>query len=186
MAVPPEMTVLNTTGKYIMSKRLSDDTDELLRLQGLGWFKRRIIKMGTLYLTVRHFTDDAGVEHIDILQSLSGLSDTDENRALDWVPRSHEDDTFGKVSSRSRRIRVDEVENEWLRTGWTPDTEEHGLVFTQAESKQEDNGTNWVADQTWGFEMINGEKRYVRHVFFQGPNEEKITLRLVYDYQGTV
>ncbi|KAI0734499.1 hypothetical protein C8Q72DRAFT_806515 [Fomitopsis betulina] len=186
MAVPSEMSVLNTTGKYIMSKQLSDDTDELLRLQGLGWLKRRIIKMGTLYLTIKHYTDDVGVERIDILQSLSGLSDTDEDRILDWTARAHEDDTFGKVSSKSRRVKVEQVQNDWLKNGWTPDTDEHGLVFTRAESKAEENGVNWQADQTWGFEVINGERRYVRHVSFQGPKGEKLNLRLVYDYKGPV
>lgn len=103
--------------------------------------------MGTLYLTIKHYTDDAGVEHIDILQSLSGLSDTDEDRILDWTPRAHEDDTFGKVSSKSRRVEVERVQNDWLKNGWTPDTVEHGLVFTRAESKAEENSVNWIADQ---------------------------------------
>lgn len=116
-------------------------------MQGVGWVKRRIIKMGTLYLTIKHYTDDAGVEHIDILQSLSGLSDTDENRTFDWTPRMHDDDTFGKVWAKSQRVKVHHVQNDWLKNGWAPDTDEHGLVFTRAESKAEENGVNWMADQ---------------------------------------
>ena len=103
--------------------------------------------MGTLYLTIKHYTDDAGVEHIDILQSLSGLSDTDENRTFDWTPRMHDDDTFGKVWAKSQRVKVHHVQNDWLKNGWAPDTDEHGLVFTRAESKAEENGVNWMADQ---------------------------------------
>lgn len=36
--------------------------------------------------------------------------------------------------------------------------------------------------QTWGFEKINDERRYVRHVDFIGPGDEHIQARLVYDF----
>jgi hypothetical protein len=36
--------------------------------------------------------------------------------------------------------------------------------------------------QTWGFEQINNERRYVRHVDFIGPENEHIQARLVYDF----
>ncbi len=37
--------------------------------------------------------------------------------------------------------------------------------------------------QVWGFETVNGEKRYARHVYFEGPKGEVVTIRLVYDYR---
>ena len=36
--------------------------------------------------------------------------------------------------------------------------------------------------QTWGFEKIDDERRYVRHVDFIGPGNEHIQARLVYDF----
>ena len=36
--------------------------------------------------------------------------------------------------------------------------------------------------QVWGFEQVNGEKRYTRHVHFVGPGGEIIDIRLVYAY----
>jgi len=100
--------------------------------------------------------------------------------------RSHEDDVFGTVMSRTRRIPLEQVEIDWLKNGWTDDTKEHDIVLTMAESEAEKNGTTWTAIQTWGFEVINGERRHVRHVDFTGPNGEKVQSRLVYDYQGPV
>lgn len=38
-------------------------------------------------------------------------------------------------------------------------------------------------DQSWGVEEIDGERKYTRHVFFTGPNNEVINARLVYDYR---
>lgn len=148
--------------------------------------KRKIIKAGTLYLTVKHYTDESSVERIDILQSLSGLSTSSEDRILDWVERPFEDDVFGPVFSRTRRIPVGEVEKDWLRSGWTDDTNANGLVLTRAESDTPKSKTTWVAEQAWGFEEVNGERRYVRHIDFTGPQGENIQARLVYDYQGPV
>lgn len=36
--------------------------------------------------------------------------------------------------------------------------------------------------QIWGFEEINSERRYVRHVNFVGPEKENIQAKLIYDY----
>ncbi|KAI0076232.1 hypothetical protein K474DRAFT_1663209 [Panus rudis PR-1116 ss-1] len=184
MAAPADMTTLDISGKYMMNKTLSDDTDEILRLQGVGWMTRKAIKLATLYLTVKHYKED-DVEHIDIDQVLTGgVGATTELRVLNWQERNHEDHVFGPVIGKSRRIKVDDVENEWLREGWTNDTKEHGLINSWVQSDTAKSGRTWIAEQTWGFEVVNDERRYVRHVYFIGPQGEKIEARLVYDYQG--
>ncbi|KAI0652279.1 hypothetical protein C8Q79DRAFT_922775 [Trametes meyenii] len=184
MAAPGEMTTRDISGKYIMNKSLSDDNDEILRLQGVSWFTRKAIAMATLYLSVKHYKDDSGIEHIDIEQTLTGgIKGTNEYRILDWTERSHEDHVFGPVIGKSRRVPLTEVEHDWLKKDWLDDTLMDGaIIFTTAKSDTEKSGRTWSAQQTWGFEQINGEKRYTRHVFFQGPNGELIQVRLVYDY----
>ncbi|GBE78259.1 hypothetical protein SCP_0111420 [Sparassis crispa] len=185
MAAPPEVTILDLSGKYMMNKSFSDDTDEILRLQGVGWWTRKAIQMSNLYLSCKHYKDDKDVEHIDIGQTLSGgVSGTTENRILDWVERPNEDNVFGAVKSKSKRIRVEDIENEFLKEGWLDDTKEHGAVLTIATSDTEKSGMSWVAEQSWGFQDINGERRYTRHVNFTGSNGENVQARLVYDYQG--
>ena len=44
-------------------------------------------------------------------------------------------------------------------------------------------GNGWTADQIWGFEEVNGERRYVRHVVARKGDDWKLA-RLVYDYKG--
>jgi hypothetical protein len=39
---------------------------------GLGWLQRKGIAMGTTTLTSKHYTDDSGVEHLDIENHLTG------------------------------------------------------------------------------------------------------------------
>ncbi|KAI0068315.1 hypothetical protein BV25DRAFT_1846248 [Artomyces pyxidatus] len=182
MAAPPTITTLDLSGTYVMNKTLSDDTDEILRLQGMGWFKRKAIRLATLTLTVRHYSEE-GVEHIDIDQTLTGgIPASTEIRVLDWQPREHEDPNFGHVLGKSRRIKVEDIENEFLKTGWLPDTVEHGTINSYVESHTEKSGSSWAAEQVWGFEEINGERRHVRHVAFTGPGGERINVRLVYDH----
>ncbi|KAF8832219.1 hypothetical protein HHX47_DHR1002023 [Lentinula edodes] len=151
MAVPAEFTTLDISGKFVMNKSLSDSTEEILRLQGIGWFKRKIIANGTLYLSIRHYKGDDGSEHIDIDQTLSpGGMGSREERILDWSERSKEDSLFGAVIGRSRRLAVEEIDDDYLKI--------------------------------WGVEEIDGVRRYLRHVFFTGPQGEEIRGRLVYDY----
>ena len=46
-------------------------------------------------------------------------------------------------------------------------------------------GGDWTAEQVWGFEEINGERRYTRRlIVWKDGKEEKC--RLVYNYRGPV
>jgi len=169
-----------------MNKTLSDDSDKVLTLQGVPWYKRKIIGVATVTLDVNHYKDAGGVENIDIKQTLTGgISGTTELRSLDGVEREHQDDIFGSVLGRSSRIPADELKEEWLKDGWTEDTLAHPLINAWGTSNTEKSGLTWTADQTWGFQIITGEKRYARDLYFFTPQEE-IKIRFVYDYVGPV
>ncbi|THG98368.1 hypothetical protein EW026_g3797 [Hermanssonia centrifuga] len=184
MAVPPNTTTLNLSGKYFQNKTLSDDTDEILRLQGVSWFTRRIIKYATLYLTINHRTEE-GIEKITVEQVLSGgAGSSTDDRILDWEERPVDDQLFGPMLTKTRRLNLEDIEKDWLKNGWADTTKEHGTINTYGQSDTAKSGRTWVADVTWGIEEIEGEMRYARHVFFVGPGGEEIQARLVYDYQG--
>ncbi|KAG0696022.1 hypothetical protein DFH29DRAFT_1004910 [Suillus ampliporus] len=188
MASPPEVTTKNLSGKFIMNKTLSDDGDDILKLQGVSWFKRRAISMFTLTLVVKHYTDEAGREHIDIAQTLSGgIPGTNEDRILDWEERSDNDDVFGVVIGQSKRIELEEVEDEFLKSGWTEDTVEDRTVLVVERSDTSKSGKEWKAEQTWGFEILNGERRHARHIKFTSSDKKDGPLfkHLYYDYVGT-
>ncbi|KAF8898892.1 hypothetical protein BD779DRAFT_45380 [Infundibulicybe gibba] len=148
MAFPTDFTTLNITGKYSMNKSLSGDTDEILTLQGVGWLKRKAVSAATVTLHVKHYKDDAGIEHIDINQLVAGgISGTTESRTLDWAERENEDHLFGAVKGKSRRVKVEELGETYLKEGWTGDTIEHGLVQSYAESNTLKNKISWTANQ---------------------------------------
>lgn len=133
----------------LQNKTLSDDTDEILRLQGLSWLTRHAIALATVTLYIRHYKDDGGIEHIDIDQTLTGIPGTSEYRTLDWTLREHEDYLFGPVVGRSRRVKVNEIENEFLRDGWLRDTVQDGAINSYVKSDTPRSNTTWIAEQVW-------------------------------------
>lgn len=139
----------NSHSCYAKNKTLSDPrTDEILALQGVSWFKRKIISIGTITLYIKHYKDDANVEHIDIDQTITGgIPGTTEKRTLTWTERENEDHLFGAVKGKSRRVKANELDIPFLKEGWTADTFEHGLVQSYVESDTPKSGTVWIANQ---------------------------------------
>src|SRR5882757_8585960 len=103
--------------------------DLILQYQGVGWITREAIEYATITIVVKHYKDDNAVEHIDINQTLSGgIGTSSENRIADWTPREHNDRIFGPVISKSRRAKVEEIDDDYLRKNWLPDVLEHGVI----------------------------------------------------------
>ncbi|KAL6303757.1 hypothetical protein BKA93DRAFT_817902 [Sparassis latifolia] len=196
MAAPAEMTTLDMSGHFTMNTSLSDDFDTILRLQGVGWFTRKAIGLSTLHLHYSHYTEPApdapALEYLDVAQSLSGgIGGTCEPRVLDWALHPYEDDVFGPVVFRSRRLHLRAPPDgfdlgAFLLDGWADDVHVHGAVYTIAESAPARGGRAWRAVQVWGFKDVNGERRHARHIDFTGPQGERVLTKLVYDYHGPV
>ncbi|KAJ6509394.1 hypothetical protein C8R47DRAFT_1098549 [Mycena vitilis] len=185
MAVPADFSILDLSGKFTMNKTMSGDTDTILMHQGIGWLKRKAIAVATVTLSIKHYKDDEGVEHVDIDQTLTGgIPGTREERTLWWKERSTEDSLFGAIIGKSRRCQVSELDEEFLKKEWTADTIEHGVIQSYVVSDTPKSKTTWVANQAWGIQEINGERRYTRNVKFTGPKGEDIEVKLVYDYVG--
>lgn len=164
----------------------------------MGWLTRKAIGLATVTLHVTQHTDDAGVVHIDIDQTATGgIKGTTEKRALDGVPRPHEDHIFGSIVGRSQfcpksKVGVDvpeahlsEDDKKWLVEGW-------GEEFAADDVKVMENyvvneKSQWVAWAVWGFDVVGDDKkrRYVRHTIVKSTKTgESKKLLLIYDYLG--
>jgi hypothetical protein len=66
---------------------------------------------------------------------------------LDWTFRETSDYIFGPVLGKSRRVRLDELDNEFLRNGWLPDTVEHGAIDAYVKSDTQKSKRTWIAEQ---------------------------------------
>lgn len=178
MAAPPEKTLKDLNGKWVLNKSLSDDYDRILEMQGVPWWLRKAISYATVTLTISQYISDT-LTHIDILQvATGGVSSTNENRTLDWQWRDHTDKIFGTLKGRSRWVKLGDVDDDkFLKEGWDDLEGEH------VQSYVENGEKGWTADQVWGFESVGGERRYVRHVVVRKGEDWK-QARLVYDYKG--
>ncbi|KAK7419316.1 hypothetical protein QQZ08_010899 [Neonectria magnoliae] len=185
MAAPAEKTIHDLSGKWTLNKSLSDSSEPVLALQGIGYLVRKPIGYASISLDVNQYTAPPKapntstdvVTHIDIVQSASGLTSTQENRCLDATFREHSDWLFGSVKGLSTFVSLDEVDDEFLKKDWLVEGEGKTLVKSYVESQ--DNG--WIATQIWGFQNIGGERRYCRRIVVT-KGDQRVQVLFVYDY----
>jgi hypothetical protein len=172
---------------FPQNKTLSDDTDAVLALQGIGWWTRKAISLATVTLHVKQYSDEDGSTHIDIEQTATGgLKGTTELRHLVWTFQEHDDHIFGHLKGKSRWLGLDAVEDDFLKDGWLEGDEENAGPAGERhiESYVENEEKGWTADQIWGFAIFDGQRYYTRRVVVT-KGSEVMKVRLVYNWQGT-
>lgn len=128
----------------LQNKTLSDSYDEILSAQGVGWFNRKAISYGTVTFYIKHYKDDDGIERIDVQPTVAKIPGFTAHRILDWTEREHQDHVFGNSVIKDRRVKVDELDHEILKKGWTEDTLRHGVVHICARSASD---AAWATNQ---------------------------------------
>ncbi|TFK49996.1 hypothetical protein OE88DRAFT_1632087 [Heliocybe sulcata] len=185
MAAPKQLTTLNFTGTWVLNKSLSDPNDKILEMQGVGWIKRKAIASSSLTLHVTHDKDEHNsIERVQTKQVLSGGLSTEQKLTLNWEEKHSEGTPFGDLIVRSKRMPLAEIQDAFLKEGWTADTVEHGVIYTRIESDTEKPEGAWSLEQVWGFEDIAGDRRHTRHVKGTDSKGDVVTARLVYDYSA--
>ncbi|CAI7571469.1 unnamed protein product [Penicillium glandicola] len=157
-------------------------------------------------------TENASLIHIDSQQVITGgIQGTKEERKLDWEEREHVDHIFGKLQGRSRYIGAAKSEDgavhpvieiqtkvgspeadakvqkfligETLIDGSKSEgflAEEGEVVFLQSFVRNTESG--WTAEQVWGFEIVDGERRHTRRVVVIKDGKVQ-SARLVYAFK---
>lgn len=212
MAAPSEITLRNLSGKYSLvrnyqkpqllvtkeekkrnqtldlpitqNKSLSDDNDPVLKIQNVGFIQRKAIGAANLSLTITMHTDAAtGHTHFDtaIRPSLGPASTEERVLAWDETPADVRHPLFGNGTARGKYTTLDDAEiatDEFLTKGW-----EEGTAEVIVMRNEMDSGV--VTRLVHGFEVVKGERRYVRHVVSTNKKGESAKVRLVYDYEGS-
>ncbi|KAH8768736.1 hypothetical protein F5882DRAFT_452722 [Hyaloscypha sp. PMI_1271] len=158
MAAPTQVTLANLAGNWVLNRKLADDPDPMLELQG-------IILLATVALSVKEYVDDKKVTHIDLEQTATGgIQGITELRILDWRETSHENHIFGILKSRNRWVADLQgcesgnggplhslLTEGWLEERFGPNDE--GWVHNWVVNEEH----GWAAEQIWGFTIINGQ-----------------------------
>lgn len=183
---------------------LSDSIDGTLKLQGVSYLMRTVIANLSITVEPNHYIDDAGVEHIDMKQIIAGIFNAPtDNLVLNKEDHRRGDNIFGPLVINARRIKVDELEIDFLKEDWTDDTLEDGVIYCTVRSDTEKTGKDWVVNvvsliirsggrmpltscfQDWGFTIKDGVRRFARRYRFTTKDiSEPIYVRLYYDYCG--
>jgi hypothetical protein len=164
---------------------LSDSPEPILRAQGIGYLTRKGVSLAAIHLNIKQYehvptsSTTGEVTCIESTQTASGLKSTKEIRYLDNEFRNHYDWLFGTVKAQARWVALEGIEDAVLKEGWLVEGEGNGFVFCHAVSQE--NG--WTATQIWGFQVVEGERRYCMRVAVTSKGGQKAQARFVYDYQ---
>ncbi|KAL8664428.1 MAG: hypothetical protein Q9168_007910 [Polycauliona sp. 1 TL-2023] len=153
MAAPPHKNLHNIAGRWTLNKPLSKPD---LNLQNINIFIRSIATHTSVHLTISQPSPSS----IHLQQSATGASipAVTEDWILDWTWRDGHDPLFGDMKGRARWIGIDDAQVE----GSEFDREADDGMIMQAEWKRDDE---WGGTHYWGFEDVQGERRYVRRIF---------------------
>jgi len=166
----------------------------------------------TIYIHEYPDSEKPEIYHVDGQQVITGgIQGTKECRTLDWQEREHVDHIFGTLHGRSRHFSGVKGEDGTVRpaleiqtsvgkpeadakvfkflTGETlvDGSKSEGFavdeeaVFMQSFVKNQDSG--WTAEQVWGFEIVDGERRHTRRVVVTKNGEVEMA-RLVYAFKA--
>ena len=178
MAAPPEVNVQKLSGTYTLNKTLSDSSQNVLKMQNIGFLVRQAVQYSTVSVTLKQYTDSDGQRHLDQEQLSTGGIRNFEDRIMDWQWTEKTNWIWGKVNGKSRYTKLDEIEDAFLREGWCGEGE---VVEGYVESLT----GKWTARQVWGFALVEGERRHVRRILAMKRGWEDLRIRMVYDWKGT-
>ncbi|KAL2687965.1 hypothetical protein Neosp_005535 [[Neocosmospora] mangrovei] len=187
MAAPQAKSTKDLNGNWVMNKDLSDSSDPILKVQGIGYLPRKGVGLATINLNIKQYeavpitsSSRAGkVTCIESTQTASGLKSTKEVRYLDNEFRDHHDWLFGMLKVQARWIGPEDIDDPFLKEGFLVEGERKNLVLSHAVSQ----GDGWTATQVWGFQMVDDERRYCMRVVVVSKDGQKAQARFVYDYQ---
>lgn len=193
MAAPASKTIADLSGKWTTNKAQSTSVEPALALQGVGWMTRKAVGLSTVSLDVKHYSappsppaDPSGpeVSHVEIEQTgTGGLKGSTEKRCLDFTFRDHSDWLFGNVKGKSKWVKASEIDDAHLAKGWLEGDEEatgpDGASHILSHVESYDAG--WTATQIWGFQLVEGVRKYVRNIVV-AKDAQRVELKLVYDY----
>jgi hypothetical protein len=178
----PQRSLRDLSGSWSQNKDLSSDVSPVLQIQGFNSLLISAVKRAPINLSITQHSDD----EILIEQSTTaGIPAVKE----EWYPpasskgswgewRENEDSFLGKVRSRSRWVKVGQLDGKgdaWLIEGLSKDEE---VVEADVQAF---GGTEWKARQVW---RMDGEGRFVRRVVTTGNDGRREETVLVYDLKG--
>jgi len=120
----------------VQNKTLTGSSEGMMELQGVGWMKRKAVGIAGVTHYIKHYKGRGRRRaHRHQERALGGLKAVDENRALTWEEQEVAHELWGPITERAKRVKLEEVDDEYLKTGWLPEAQEHGFCATPYEEE---------------------------------------------------
>nr|POE49568.1 hypothetical protein CFP56_50485 [Quercus suber] len=188
MACPDNVTIDNLTGVWDLNKTLGDNSSNMLKMQNVGFIVRQAIAYSAVEITLKQYTDDAGVVHLHSVQVSTGNQRNEEEWHLDDAEHEVQNRIWGQVKGlaqmgrRTEKFRLqygfatlaDLPDDDYLKQDWDSDK----FIVSDIKSATD----TWTAYQVLGFAVVDGKRRHVRRVV--GRKGDKVErIRLIYDWK---
>jgi hypothetical protein len=113
---------LDLTGKWTLSRALSDDTEELLLLQGFGYFLRKAARLGTVILLFTHDTKASPpLLHVTVVPP-AGFAKESRERKIDGEKVEDKHFMFGTNHvTWNPKTKKDELDSYFTEEEWITD-----------------------------------------------------------------
>ncbi|KAL4999153.1 hypothetical protein BDV10DRAFT_165347 [Aspergillus recurvatus] len=105
------VSIRNLTGDWVIDKSKSTNLDGALKLQGIGWLRRKAVTSGTITLktaqTIEAHDGKQPITRLMMQQGLRGIfPGVEQTRSLDWSTHEQVDAVSGAaIAVRSRYVR---------------------------------------------------------------------------------
>ncbi|KAL1867646.1 hypothetical protein VTK73DRAFT_4045 [Phialemonium thermophilum] len=144
MAASLSRTMEDLNGKWAVNKKLSDNPNETLALQGIPHLARSAIQMAhvtyDLVQYTKSFEGKGGgrreVAFLEVTHTASGLlRGSKDVSCVEDSPRETTDWLFGTVVVQTRWATLEEMGDPFLREGWLDEVEGKAVRVTCAKNK---------------------------------------------------
>jgi hypothetical protein len=142
---------------------------------------RKVLNTAKVTVSIKEWVDPStGLTHVDIVNTpSSGLPSSTEVRVFNNEGIELPHPLFGKIRTRSRWAGAGDLDqiDGYLVKGFESGIDNFIHIVT------EHLDYDAVTHQAWGFEEVEGNRRYSRHIVVK-KGEEVLRSKLVYDYLG--
>ncbi|RDW89817.1 uncharacterized protein DSM5745_01592 [Aspergillus mulundensis] len=170
---PSDISIRNLTGDWAIDKTKSKNIDGALKLQGIGWLRRKAVTSGTITLKTTHSDNSLMMQ-----QGLRGIfPGVEQTRSLDWSEHEHVDAVSGAAIKVRSRFVPGVLEGEKVKpvlqvetptaTGKRGEVEEYLGAAVSAPGQSDETrekafvqdfivceSGGWTAEQIWAVETI--------------------------------
>ncbi|KAL3452237.1 hypothetical protein BJX65DRAFT_303074 [Aspergillus insuetus] len=114
---PATLSIRDLNGDWTIDKSKTENLDAALKLQGIGWLRRKAVSSGTITLKITQTTPDASAatasngastaEPVKLMmqQGLRGIfPGVEQTRSLDWTEHDHVDAVSGAAITVQSRF----------------------------------------------------------------------------------